>query len=440
MAEWIPLDVSYFDNPKIVDLACHLGLSEPMYAGSHHLRLLTYVFNHFKTGVIEGVNLENKIAHAAGWRGDAKLFVDSLVKVGLVHRTDDGATCDVCFPPEEDGSPRELLPGFYVVHRWMDRMEAYLYFQERKRIAREQAAKRSREKRKRQSPGNVVREAPEVPYDPAPRGLRAAPALVRQKLGEILDSVTSRKRHATRHAERHATRHALERVTSRKRHAAERVTSREPTRDAKLTNIAEPHEYTESVTSRKRHATRHALPTNLPNNLQKKPSSEEGKRHKDTPLVFSSSNGEEENPKGGILDVQNPPPTFFSFKPKPEPENDPDLARCTALWCDLFQAKVGRPYGALHRGKISRYLLRRLRHPAGPDSPAFTYAEIERRIRNWFASTWDRVTTVHEFQFSEFTKRFSDLEFGPLEQWQRKGERNGTYDKPRVLETRDDFT
>lgn len=64
--------------------------------------------------------------------------------------------------------------------------------------------------------------------------------------------------------------------------------------------------------------------------------------------------------------------------------------------------------------------------------------EVKRRMDNWFDSTWKFVSEVH-WSFSKFLENFNRLKDGPMNTFDQGGTNDGGMDRPKNIETKDDF-
>jgi hypothetical protein len=445
MPGWFQHETSLKDSPKARDLADILNI-KPVYARGHLGDFWSYVFDHHKFGVIEGRNLETKIAEGASWDGDPRVFVDALVECLFIHRTEDAPdVCDECFPPKSDGSEYSPVAGAFVVHGWKERVEYYLRFVERKRIKNSQDAARQRKQRAQKAGKPLsVREEPRNPYgppNPPKRGLRAAPMIVADRLRHAIESVTSRPISVT----------AVSPVdnpvdTSRKCHADElrdvthvsRSASREGEMDTPpeapkkvgemppsdrsqappiFTNTTEFHtdsierDVTQTSRLQKRDVTHVSPCTDIQTNLLPKDNDRDIKTT-DAPLVFSSQ--DEENPKGGAV---APRETFLI----PEIPNDPDHKKTVAYWFVCFRAATGESFegrwGEVSPGgRIGAIVARRKKRVGG-------YLGMCRCIRNFFLSEWAEVRNQF-YSPGLFETCISNLMVAPMDQYQGEGRGN----------------
>lgn len=390
--QWIPSDVTLISNPKVGDLSDILEIPR-VYVLGHLHAFWHYVFKHFNSGVIVGRNLESKIAtDGAEWKGDAKLFIDALLECRFLHKTDD-ATIDVCascFGPDENGDPfPQVDPGGYFVHDWNNIMFYWRLNQKRKELKRAQDAARQRAKRESEKfksekgPGMIVSERPEIPYQPIRRGLRAAPRLVRQEFRHAIKSVTSREKRRD--------------VTLMSQNTPSKNT---PVIDpSKLTNVLEAHAYS-SVTQKSPHIR----------------------------YINAVKDNDKDKDKGYGEPLKNrgdsPEPFLFS--------QSKDVREILDFYRHSLLRVANRSLTTHHEIRLVGAVKRALsQHPK---------SEILVHLGRWFDSPWPWVRDVALYRFDKFMNLYERLRAGPLVKFETQGGiTDDGMDKPKKLETRDDF-
>lgn len=113
---WLKLEETFHGHPKFRRLGRALGVSH-VTAKGHVATLWSWSLRYAPDGDLSGLDIED-IADAADWEDDPKIFVDALVKAGLI-----------------DGDTRDG----YAIHEWMERAGSY-------REATRKAAQRARKK------------------------------------------------------------------------------------------------------------------------------------------------------------------------------------------------------------------------------------------------------------------------------------------------------
>lgn len=98
---WFQLEDSFYGHPKILRLSRRLGVNEAQAAG-HVVLLWTWTLRMRPDGDLTGFEAED-VALASKWLGDSNTFVDSLVEIGLLDKSENGLE----------------------VHDWLERAERY---------------------------------------------------------------------------------------------------------------------------------------------------------------------------------------------------------------------------------------------------------------------------------------------------------------------------
>ncbi len=424
MPGWFPYEVDVTDSSEIRDLADILGIL-PVYARGHLADLRCYIFKQFQLGVIQGRNLEAKISEGASWVGDPIQFISALIETRLLHRTEDASPdyCSECFPPKEDGSPYTLVPGAYVLHGWASLIENYLEWIERKKIKKEQDAKRQRDKYHRDNDKKKgtaqstlsVHERPRTEYVPQRRGLRAAPRIIRDRFTHALESVTSRENLREAHADLTLTSQTAFRpnvpTMPQKPIPTPPPTPQNPATPS--TNLIEndPDSLISDLTqtSRSPHAEKSVTSPETDRQTEK---------HQEYPVSLSLK--DRESLTGGAakkIAVATHADCKFLFKTRYKEQTNEELSEKLSGFLDKIIAR-------LHKR---------------PDK--FGYDEIGRRAEFWFRSSWSVVRKEWGYRPGEFEKQFDLLREGPLEQHsKRRTTKHGQSDKPADrFTTVDDF-
>ena len=125
---WIKSDQSLANHPKLILLARALGISKVEALG--HLHLLWYwVLEYADDGELKYLDL---IPDACEWSGDQQVFLDALIKYGVI---------DTTYDPEDNFTE-------YHVHDWLDYSgalyEKRLYNRLKKQESREKMAKKTK--------------------------------------------------------------------------------------------------------------------------------------------------------------------------------------------------------------------------------------------------------------------------------------------------------
>lgn len=410
MPGWFQYETTIKTNGKVQDLADLLEMKR-VYMRGHLGDFWCFVFDNYKLGVIQGRNLEVKIAEGASWEGDAFAFVNALLECRFIHRSEDAAPefCEECFPPKEDGTPYDPVPGNYIVHGWAERIHYYLRFEERQRIKREQDAARQRNKRAKEAAVKgpradkilSVRETSHNRYMPQRRGLRAAPTIVHDKLRHAIESVTSRYSHADEKRDvtlpsRSPSRAGISETPPKSVMTGGEFIPFDPARIPPTTpNIEadQPYSLNRDITQTSRGQKRDVTHVSLPTNLQtvQEPSS------KDT--SFSPSL----NDRDGEKDGANGAPNLASAQD--EGAKDVEHQAVMDAWPELYLAatgkvcpeELGRLAGIAARWRKKKYANR----------------EIIKRMQFFFGSTFaDRRAATYPIM--EFQKLFNQLEHGPI--------------------------
>lgn len=427
MPGWFPYEIDITDSSEVRDLADILGI-KPVYARGHLADLKSYVFKQFQLGIIQGRNLEIKIAEGASWTGPADQFIAALIETGFLHRSELASPelCEQCFPPKE--LPYDLMPGAYILHGWAALIENYLEFIERKKIKKEQDAKRQRDKyhkdkKKEEGDGPsalAVHERPRSEYVPQRRGLRAAPRIIADRFTHALESVSSRNlsREVTESSQ--PTSHAAFRPSAPTMPQKPVPSSLPDPTKPPIPSVNETENETYSFdrelthTSQNPHAPKSV--TSLPTNKQTE------KHSSDTPVSLSLK--DRESLTGGTAKKA------FACASHVD---------CKSLFKKLFLKTTGDNMTERDEGFLDKIIARI--HRGKGTKTLFTYDEIGRRMEFWFASTWVYVRKEWKFRPSQFENQFAALSDGPLEQHSnRRSTKHGQFDQPPTkFVTTDDF-
>jgi hypothetical protein len=119
---WIQLASDWKGSKKAIRLRVFL---EDPWAWAYVVSLWCWTAQHQGDGVLEGPGTIDVISDAAGWKGDAKHFVDCMVRAGLLDETSNG----------------------YAVHDWAEYAGAHIEKREKERDRLRTYRDRTRTKR-----------------------------------------------------------------------------------------------------------------------------------------------------------------------------------------------------------------------------------------------------------------------------------------------------